>query len=178
MNKIIVVGSSGSGKSTFSKQLSAKLQIPYIEMDYLFWKPQWTEPGDEEFFEKILASIDRPKWVLDGNYGRSHHLTWKDADTVIWLDLPFWLTLYQNVSRSVKRAIIRKELWKGTGNKESFLKMFSKDSIVLWLIKTYDRNVKRYEERMKDPKYSHIRFIRLRSRREVKRFLAEDLVNI
>lgn len=173
MNKIIVVGTTGSGKSTFSKHLAGILNIPYIEMDYLFWKPNWAESSDEEFFEKIKKSLQSPTWVLDGNYGRSQHITWVEADTVIWLDLPFWLTLYQNISRSIKRSIVRKEIWAGTGNKESILRMFSKDSVVRWLFNTYDTNIKRYEERMKDPKYSHIRFIRLRSRKEASRFLSQ-----
>lgn len=166
-----MVGTTGSGKSALALQLASRLNVPYIQLDKLFWKPNWEESKDEEFFEKIRLAVDKPRWVLDGNYGRTHHLTWKDADTVIWIDFPFWLTMYQNISRSVKRAISKTELWEGTGNKESFFRMLSKDSIIRWLIKTYETNVKRYEERIKNPEFSHIKFIRLKSRQEVASFL-------
>jgi adenylate kinase family enzyme len=174
LKKIIVVGTTASGKSTFSKELAAKLNYSYISLDFLFWKPNWQESTDEEFFEKVKKAVEVENWVLDGNYGRTNHLTWCHSDAVVWIDMPFWLNLYQNVSRSVRRAIKREELWKGTGNKESFLRMFSRDSIILWLFKTYKTNVKRYEARMVDPQYSHIKFYRLKSRAEQKAFL-EDL---
>lgn len=171
MKKIIVVGVTGSGKSTLSKKLSEKLNIPYIQLDSLFWKPKWEGSSDAEFFEKIEKAINQPGWVVDGNYNRTNHLTWKEADTVIWIDFPFWLTFYQNVSRSIMRALVRKELWKGTGNRESFLRMFSKDSVVLWLFKVYWKQGARYQERMDDPNFKHITFHRLKSRKEVSDFL-------
>ena len=171
MKKIIVIGTTGSGKSTVALKLSEKLSIPYIQLDYLFWKPNWEESTDEEFLAKIEAAVNKPAWVLDGNYGRTNHLTWKDADTVVWVDLPFWLTFYQIFKRSLNRAITRRELWEGTGNKESFFRMFSKDSILLWLFKTYSSNVSRYEARMKDPHYQHIVFHRLQSKKEIAAFL-------
>ena len=168
-----MVGTTGSGKSTVAIALADKLNAPYIQLDKLFWKPNWKESTDEEFFEKIKMAVDKPRWILDGNYGRTHHLTWTNADTVIWIDFPFWLTLLQNITRSLKRAISRKEIWEGTGNRESFFRMFSKDSIVRWLFKTYDTNVMRYEERMKSSEFAHIHFIRLRSRDAVSSFLSK-----
>lgn len=171
MKKIIIVGVTGSGKSTFSKSLSQRLNIPHIQLDSLYWKANWEGSSDEEFFAKIEKAIDQLGWIVDGNYNRSNHLTWKNADTVIWIDFPFWLTFYQNVSRSITRAIIRKEIWEGTGNRESFLRMFSKDSIVLWLFKVYWKQEARYQERMNDSQFKHITFYRLKSRREVSHFL-------
>lgn len=171
LNRVIVVGTTGSGKSTTAKALAEILGVQYIQLDKLFWKSNWQESSDDEFFEKIEEAVSCDRWVLDGNYGRTSHLTWKDADTVVWIDFPFALTLYQNISRSIYRAISRTEIWEGTGNKESFRGMFSRDSIVRWLFKTYDSNVKRYQERMEDPQFSHINFVRLKSRREVRDFL-------
>lgn len=171
MKKIIVIGTTGSGKTTLAKALAEKLNYPYIQLDLLFWKPNWESSSDEEFFERIEKEIDKPNWVLDGNYGRTNHITWKDVDTVVWINLPFWLTLYQNVSRSIKRAITSEELWPNTGNRESFKRMLSKDSIVLWLFKTYDTGIERYEGRINGSAYSHINFHRLRSRRDVTSFI-------
>lgn len=173
MQKIIVVGTTSSGKSRLAAKIAAKLNIHHIQLDSLFWKANWGETPDAEFFEKIKKEIAHDQWVIDGNYTRTRHITWKEADTIIWIDLPFWLTFYQNVSRSVQRAITQKELWEGTGNKESFAKMFSSDSIILWLLKTYHANIKKYEKDMSDPQYSHLKFIRLRSRREVEQFVSQ-----
>ena len=171
MNKIIIIGTTGSGKSTLAQHISKKLNIPYIQLDFLFWKPNWEGSTDEEFFKKIEKAVAQPQWVLDGNYGRTQHLTWTDVDTVVWIDLPFWLTFYQNLKRSVIRAIKHQEIWEGTGNRESFSRMFSKNSILLWLFKTYDTNVTRYQERINDPNYSQVTFYRLRSRKEITKFL-------
>ena len=171
MKKVIVIGVTGSGKSTLAEKLSAKLGYPYIQLDKLFWKANWEITPDDEFFKKISKAIDSEEWVLDGNYTRTNHLTLTVADTVVWIDLPFWLTFYQNFSRSVKRAIVRNELWEGTGNRESFLRMFSSDSIIKWLFKTYSPHKKRNEARLSSPNYSHINFYRLRSRKEVNHFL-------
>jgi adenylate kinase family enzyme len=172
MKRIIVVGTTGSGKSKVARALAKKLGHTYIEMDLLFWEPNWTQPKDEVFLKKVEDSVKQDKWVLDGNYGKTHHLTWLQADTVVWIDYPLWLTLFQNISRSLSRSIKRNELWPGTGNKESLIRLFSKDSILIWLLKTYESNRQRFLERMQDPKYKHIKFVHLRSRKEVNNFIA------
>ena len=171
MNRIIVVGTTGSGKSRVARAIAEKLCIPYIEMDRLFWKPNWVEPPLEEFLKKVEEAVVPARWVLNGNYGKTHNLTWPQADTVVWIDYPFLITFYQNFSRALARATNRKELWPGTGNKESIVSLFSKKSILLWLIKTYKPNRQRYLSRMKDHQFTHIKFIHLRSRKEVDTFL-------
>jgi hypothetical protein len=93
---------------------------------------------------------------------------------VIWLDYSFPLTLFQAVKRALKRSITQEELWEGTGNRESFRKsFFSKDSIILWTIKTHRSVRLKYESYMQDPKYSHIKFIRLKNHREAESFLKQ-----
>ena len=69
--RINVVGTSGSGKSTLAKSISKKFNTPYVQLDEIFWKPNWKESCDEEFFSKVeeVASTDR--WILDGNYTRT-----------------------------------------------------------------------------------------------------------
>ncbi|MCG9596302.1 (d)CMP kinase [Vibrio sp. Isolate25] len=174
MHKINVVGTSGSGKSTFSRQLAQTLNYPYIEMDRLFWKADWQESSDDEFFAQIEEATQQPYWVLDGNYNRSREIKWKEVDTVIWVDYSRLRTLYQAVTRAVYRCLTQKELWPGTGNTESIVKsFFSRDSIILWTLKTYHSNRQRYLADMTNPRYQHIRFIRLTSPRHAKRFLQQ-----
>lgn len=172
--RINVVGTSGSGKTTYSKKLAEVLSVPYIEMDAIFWGPNWQWPRDDEFFFKLTTSLEIESWVLDGNYTRTTPIKWAKVDCVIWLDFPFWKTVSRVLRRAVKRAITREEIWQGTGNRESLRKcFFSKESIVLWAIKTYSKNKQKYEAMMNDPKYRHIEFVRVRSTKDGERLLRQ-----
>jgi adenylate kinase family enzyme len=172
MMRINVVGSSASGKSTFARSLANALGIPYIEMDQIFWEPNWTQPTDEIFFNRLVDALNANSWVLDGNYNRTREIKWRTVQTVIWLDYSFTRTLYQSLKRSFIRALSRKELWPGTGNKESFSRaLFSKESVILWMISNYSRVRKRYQADMQNPKYSHIQFIRISSPIEARSFI-------
>jgi adenylate kinase family enzyme len=89
MQRILVLGSSGSGKSTFSKRLSAITGIPIVSLDALFWKPGWVESDRAEFRERLTEAARQPRWIIDGNF--TSHLVElrRDAcDTVILFDLP------------------------------------------------------------------------------------------
>ncbi len=174
LSRVNVVGTSGVGKSTFAKKLAEKLRQPFIQMDVLFWGPNWKQPADEIFFPKIASALAQPTWILDGNYDRTLPVKWKNVTTVIWIDYSFRRTIYQAVTRALKRSIKREELWPGTGNLESFRMTFmSKDSIIWWTLKTFYRNRARYETRMADPIFSHIRFVRLTNPRAAQKFLRD-----
>lgn len=172
ISKINVIGTSGSGKSTFAKKLSAALNYPYIEMDKIFWGPNWKWPSDEEFFGNLQVALSEPQWVLDGNYTRAVPIKWEKIELVIWLDYSFPRTLFQAIRRAALRSWTQEELWEGTGNRESFRKsFFSKESIIWWTIKTHGTVRKKYEGYMTDPKFSHIKFVRLKNHKEAKEFL-------
>lgn len=171
--RINVVGTSGAGKSTFSRQLAEILQAPHVEMDALFWRPHWQQAPEADFLAALQTALAGPRWVLDGNHTRSIPVKWAAVEAVIWLDYPFAVTLLQAVGRALQRSRSRQELWPGTGNRESFRRsFFSRDSIILWAIGTFARTRRHYRSLMADPRYGHIRFIRLRSRRETAAFLA------
>lgn len=167
-----VVGTSGSGKSTFARALAQKLHCPYIELDSLFWEPNWVQPTDLVFFDRVEKALTPEKWVLDGNYGRLQPIKWKKATAIVWLDYSYPRVAFQSFLRVLKRAWSGQELWPGTGNRESLTRAFlSKDSILLWVYKTYPTMKKRYEEIMRDPKYAHLKRVRIRSPKEAKAFL-------
>ena len=90
MQRILVMGSSGSGKSTFARRLSAATDIPFVSLDALFWKPGWVEAGAAEFDERVAAAAGGPRWVMDGNYysRETGRLRRQLADTIFWFDLP------------------------------------------------------------------------------------------
>jgi adenylate kinase family enzyme len=174
MKRINVIGTSGSGKSTFSRLLAHKLNYSYVEMDAIFWKPDWQESSDEEFFTKLAEKLSGEHWVLDGNYNRTAAIKWARADTIIWIDYSFPRTVFQAVKRAFIRSLTKQELWQKTGNVESFKKSFlSKDSIILWTLKTYKKNRVRYSELFSNPDYRHITFVRLTSPKKAKAFIGE-----
>ena len=140
--RINVVGTSGSGKSSLSRQIATHLDLPYIELDQLFWKANWTESPDEELFQKLRVALSANRWVLDGNYDRTRHIKWAQVETVVWLDLPLYLVFSRVLVRAMTRSLTGKELW--AGNKETLRKTFlSRDSIILWSLKTHAKNRKR-----------------------------------
>ncbi len=172
--RINVVGSSGAGKSTFSRQLAAVLDIPYIEMDALYWLPDWTEPPDDVFFPLLEEALQGEAWVLDGNYSRTTAIKWRRVQTVIWLDFSLPRTLLQAFFRAARRSWTREELWPGTGNRESFRKSFlSRDSVLWWTITSFGRKRKRYAALMDGVRYPQIAFVRLDSPRQCRAFLAQ-----
>ncbi|WP_438278757.1 DNA topology modulation protein [Nitrobacter sp.] len=89
MHRILVMGSSGAGKSTFARKLAAITGIPTISLDALYWKPGWMPSEDAEFDARVAAAANAPRWIMDGNYlSHAGRLRRDLADTAIWLDLP------------------------------------------------------------------------------------------
>ena len=171
--RINVVGTSGSGKSTVSRLLSHILKIEYIEMDELFWGPNWSYMNDEDFFTKLENALDKEAWILDGNYTRTIPIKWKQVQLVIWLDYSFIRTMIHAIKRAITRSITQEELWEGTNNRESFKKsFFSKDSIILWTMNTHKKVRQKYDRFMNDINFSDISFMRFRNPKEIILFLS------
>ena len=170
--RINVVGTSGSGKTTFARRLAHALGVPYYEIDAFSWKPDWREAPDAELFARLEEVTAQPAWVLDGNYTRTRPITWKHVQQVIWLDLSFPRTIWRVAARTIRRARTQEELWPGTGNRESLAQAFlSRKSIIWWAIRQHPRYRERYPRLMASPEYAHISFLRLRSDAEAQRFL-------
>ena len=169
--RINVIGTSGSGKTTFGRKLASALQIPFIELDAIFWGPDWSEPDESDLFSKLSNALASDHWVLDGNYSRTLEIKWERVDSVIWLDFSFSRTVFQAVKRAVSRIISQEELWPGTGNRENLKKLFSRDSIVLYTIQTYARRRKKIQNYISSEKYQSIIFHRIKSPKQAKMFL-------
>ncbi len=165
-----VVGSSGSGKSTVGRLIADALGLKYVEIDSIFWRENWTEAPENEFLVDLRNALSGDSWIVDGNYSRTVPVKWKNVEVVVWLDLPYALILYQVISRTLKRSLTGEELW--AGNRENLTKAFlQKDSVILWSMTHLGMIRRRYASAKDDPAYRHIRFVRLRSRKQVRNFI-------
>ena len=102
--RVIVTGLAGAGKSTLSRALAAKTGLPIVYLDLLYWKPGWTDPSDDEWRETQRVALAGDAWIADGNYHETLALRLERADTVVFLDLPWWLCS----SRALRRGL---QMW-------------------------------------------------------------------
>lgn len=165
--KIYIIGCSCSGKTTLADKLSKKLGLQHIELDRYWWLPGWQERDKEEFrqlVQKKLLSLQN--WIVDGNYSRVRDLFLKEADLIIWLNLPFITVFLRSITRSIKRAWTKEEIC--NGNRENWKNLFSGDSMPAWIIRSYKIR-KEYGEYLKS---SDKRVIELKNKREIDLFIA------
>jgi adenylate kinase family enzyme len=102
MNKIMVIGCCGAGKSTFSKQLQAITQLELIHLDQQYWKPNWVESDKNEWQNKVQQLANKPSWIIDGNYTGTLDIRTQQADTIIYFDFPTWKCLWRVIFRTFK----------------------------------------------------------------------------
>ncbi|MBC8225028.1 adenylate kinase [Candidatus Bathyarchaeota archaeon] len=169
MQRINVVGTSGSGKTTVARRIAEALRFPHVELDALHWEPGWEEAPIDVFRERVSESTRGSQWVVDGNYGKVRDIVWGRADTVVWLDYGFPRIFLRLLWRTLRRGVLRERLW--NDNRESLTLALSKDSILLWAIKSYPKNKEEYPKWMSSLEYAHIRFLRQDSPRETEAWL-------
>lgn len=168
-SRIVVIGTSGSGKTTLAKALAERIGVTHIELDRLHWDPDWTEVPDSVMRARVDASLSGDGWTVDGNYGQVRDLVWPRAQLIVWLDYPFPLVFARTVRRTIRRLLTREKLW--NGNQERWRMLFSKDSILLWVIQTHHRNALRYPQLLAQPEHAHLKLVRLRTPRETMQWL-------
>lgn len=159
--RISVVGTSGSGKTTLARQISQHLTIPHVELDALYHEPNWTQSPTDVFRKRVEQSLSSNRWVVDGNYNKVRDIVWSRADTVVWLDYPLPVIMGRVVLRTLRRVVMQEELW--NGNRETWQTTFSRDSILLWVLTTYQKTRKEYPMLLTQPEYSHLKVVHLRS---------------
>lgn len=166
--RISVVGNGG--KSTLSKALAEKTELTFIELDALFWKPNWEESSAEELIEKVNAAIaGAPNgWIADGHYwSRMGDVILGQADMVIWLDLPWRVMFWRTLRRSFQRARDKNKVC--GDNIETWRKLFSTDSL-WWYWLTNRQTFSKRQERLANLLPASTPIIRLKSAKELDRF--------
>ncbi|KHD07029.1 adenylate kinase [Candidatus Thiomargarita nelsonii] len=167
MERIVVIGTSCSGKTTFAREFAKILDIEHIELDALYWEPNWKVRDSEQFKSLVESRTNKARWIVDGNYSMVRDILWLRATTIIWLNYAFPIVLYRAIVRSFKRSMTKEVLF--SGNQESFRRSFlSKESIILWVINTHSENRRRYSSLLSS---ASAKLIEFKTTNETKKFL-------
>ncbi|WP_037860321.1 adenylate kinase [Streptomyces sp. NRRL S-340] len=170
MERILVVGSTGAGKSTLARALGARLGLPYHEMDALYFAgPGWAVNG--ELAEDVARITAGPCWITDSlGYPEVRDLLWSRADTVIWLDYPRRVIMPRVLRRSVRRTVTREVLF--SGNRETWTGWLSREHPVWWSWSQYRARRRDIALRLRDPRFASLRTHRFGRPEETAAWLA------
>jgi len=172
LKRVVVIGTSCSGKTTLARTLAGMLAVPHIELDAIHWLPNWQSRSLEELRNLVQEAVSDDRWVLDGNYSKLRDIVWARATTLIWLNYPIHVVWGRALYRTVKRVLTQERLY--SGNRETFKKSFlNKDSILWWVITTYYRRRREYPGLFKQPQYAHLEIIELCTPKEAERFVID-----
>jgi len=145
LSRIAVVGTSGTGKSTFAEAWAAETGATRIELDALHWGPNWQGADQATFLSRVQPAVAQDHWVCDGNYSAVQPDVLARATTVIWLDYSFGVTLGRVLRRTWQRWRHKQTLW--AGNRERLLvTLFHPDSIIWWMVRTHHANRTKYTQ--------------------------------
>ncbi len=163
MKKVLVIGSGGSGKSTFSRALGEVTGLPVIHLDSIYWRPNWQKTPSEEWERTVARLVRREAWIMDGNFGGTRAMRVQESDTVILLDISRWICVYRVLKRTLKyRGRTRPDMGSGCGEKLDL-------EFLLWIWTFPRQGRQRILEEMKA--FPKTRFVILRSERDVRDFL-------
>ena len=174
--RLVVVGTSGSGKTTMARALSRALDLQHVELDGLNWEPGWRSLADEDpegFFRRVAEAAAGERWVMDGNYTTTKDAHWTRATGIIWMDTPRLTVMRQVIWRSFSRAVGKQELWAGTGNREEFRRWLDREHPIRWAWDTWAMVRSRYQTWFGDGSYEGRPVYRIASRAEAKQLIQQ-----
>ena len=167
--RLVVIGVSGSGKTTFAGQIARKLSLPHIELDALYWEPDWQASSRPVFRGRVQAATAAEAWVVDGNYSHSRDIVWSRASHLVWLDYSLPRVMWRVVSRTVRRIVSQQELW--SGNRESLRGSLGRDSIVWYALTNYHRRRREYPALLAGAEFEHLTVYRFSRPQQASRWL-------
>jgi adenylate kinase family enzyme len=164
MQRVLVVGSGGSGKSTLSKRLGSVLGLPVIHLDSLYWSPGWIEPDKVQWAETVRTVISQRAWILDGNYSGTLAERIEACDTVVFLDVSRFVCLWRVLKRlAMHRGKTRPDMPEGC------LERFD-IAFLLWIWNYRNRSRRKVVALLQTYRTTKS-VIHLRTRSDVERFL-------
>ena len=166
MRRVVVVGSGGSGKSTFSTELGRVTRLPVIHLDREYWRSGWEEPSKDEWNARVAELLARESWIMDGNFGGTREMRMRAADTLIFLDLPRRVCLYRILKRTLKYyGRSRPDMTEGCSERLDL-------EFILWVWNYKSRSRKRLLAELESVGDKHV--IILKNQQQVSEFLSRQ----
>jgi adenylate kinase family enzyme len=162
--RVVVVGTSGSGKSTFARRLAAAIGAAPLELDAINWQSGWRDLNTHdpaEFARRVAQAAAAQAWVADGNYSKVRDVLWPRATRFVWLDYERPVVMRRVIWRSFNRAFSGKELWPGTSNTETVARWLDREHPIRWAWDTWAKNRARYADAFARPDYAAVPLDRL-----------------
>ena len=175
MERVVVVGAAGSGKTTLARAVAASLGVEAVDVDDLFWEPGWVQSDPEKLRAQVDAITSGDRWVVAGNYtNHLKDLLWHRADTLIWLDLPRRTAYRRMLVRCLRDAVARRELWPGC--RQTWLTPW-RTGLLRFAWRQRAIYHERYTALLAEPECAHLDVIRLGSDAEVAAWLRQTAVS-
>ena len=171
--RILILGRTGSGKTTLARELSAAISVPHVELDALYFGPSFSTAPLPLLRERTSEAIAGDRWVTDGNKSAVRDLCWPRADSIIWLDYPLVVSLWRLGKRAIWRTSVLKAQSAETSGKSGLPRQFlSAAKGVLTALRSHKGQRRAYPRMFAEPENQHLAVVRLRSPRATRCWLA------
>ena len=171
--RILILGRTGSGKTTLARELAAALGVPHIELDALYFGPDFSTAPLSLLRERTSEAIAGERWVTDGNKRAVRDLVWPRADTVVWLDYPLYVSLWRLAKRARRRTSALSAQAAQTGRRTGLPKqLLAAASGVLTALRSHRGQRREYPRMFARPENRHLAVARLRSPRATRQWFA------
>jgi len=166
MQRIVVFGASGSGKTTLGRWLSVQFDLPFTDLDDMYWRPGWIESPIAEFRASVADITHGQRWIVAGNYSNVRDLLWPRADTLVWLDLPLMQVLWRTTVRASRQS------WTGeaicNGNRQTLAALVRPpNSLLGYTLRTLHARRRELPALLSQPQHAHATVVRLRHTADV-----------
>jgi hypothetical protein len=171
--RILILGRTGSGKTTLARELAAVLDMPHVELDSLYFGPDFSTAPLSLLRERTSAAIAGDRWVTDGNKRAVRDLVWPRADTIIWLDYPVHVSLWQLAKRARTRTSALSAQAAQTGRWTALPRqLLAAARGVLTALRSHRGQRREYPRLFAEPANQHLAVARLRSPRATRQWIA------
>jgi energy-coupling factor transporter ATP-binding protein EcfA2 len=171
--RILILGRTGSGKTTLARELAAAIGVPHVELDALYFGPDFSTAPLSVLRERTSAAIAGDRWVTDGNKSAVRDLVWPRADTVIWLDYPLAVSLWRLGKRALWRtSVLKAQAAESSGKAGLPRKLLAAAKGVLTALRSHKGQRREYPKMFAKQENQHLAVVRLRSPRATRRWLA------
>ena len=172
-NRILVIGRTGSGKTTLARQIAGALHVTHIELDSLYFGPNFSTVPEPVLRERVATAIENDHWVTDGNKRAVRDLVWPRADTIVWLDYPLVVSLWRLGRRAMRRtATLRTEAAHSGRRAHVPGQMLAAAKGVTKALRSHTGQRRDFPRLFAAPEHRHLAVVRLRSPRATKRWYA------